>query len=420
MKYALQIAACLAMLLGNWSYASGTTITAEGRSSIGQDTQAARQQAIEDAIRNALIKAGGQVDSTTDINNGMLINDRIRLRVSGRVSNVEVLDEHQRDGVYVVNIRALVVEGYDCRSQQSNHYNRDVLITGFPREKPQSSQVGQLHNIDTDFSTEIARRLYPAHQVLIQDEPSLSLTSRTRYASPSVQASEAVKSLASKYQVQMVIAGSIVDLSMLYPEDYARQTQASKTIRKIGNLFAGKDSNKLATDVRARHFALRLVVYDGISGSPIFDKDYADIGIWDARFTEITGFGSPRFWQTAYGRKVSEVINEAVNDAGKKINCQPFMVTARLHGQAPGNRVYIFAGANHGVKIGDAFDINHRSGTQFPGLNTTADTWPYPVEYRSMHTEKTHLTITEVYPGYSIGTSTAPLMNGQHYIAVSW
>lgn len=421
MKYALQIATCLIMLMSNGGYASGSTITAEGRSSIGQDIQAARQQALEDAIRNALTKTGGQVDSTTDINNGMLINDRIRLRASGRVSNVEIFDEHQRDGVYAVSIRALVVDGYDCRSPQSSHYNRDVLITGFPREKPQSSQVGQLHNIDTDFSTEIARRLYPAYQVLIQDEPSLSLASRSRYATPNVQASETVKSLASKYQVQMVIAGSIVDMSMLYPEDYARQTYAGKTFRKIGNMFSGKeDSSKLASDVRARHFALRLVVYDGLSGSPIFDKDYADIGIWDARFTEITGFGSPRFWQTAYGRKVSSLINDAVNDAGQKINCQPFMVTAKLHGEAPGNRVYVFAGANHGVKIGDAFDINSRSAAQFPGLNTVADTWPYPVEYRSMQTEKTHLTITEVYPAYSIGTSTASLKSGQHYVAISW
>lgn len=420
MKYALPIAACLLILVSHWSYASENAITAEGRSAVGQDTQSARQLAIEDAIRNALVKAGGQVESTTDINNGLLINDRIRFRAAGRVSNVEVIEEHQRDGVYVVQVRALVSDGYDCRSSQNMHYNREVLITGFPREKPQSSQVGQLHNIDTDFSTEIARRLYPAYQVLIQDEPSLSLTSRSRYAAPTVQASEVVKSLASKYQVQMVIAGTIVDMSMLYPEDYARQTHASRTFRKVGNLFSGKHSSKQASDINARHFAWRLVVYDGLSGAPIFDKDYADIGLWDARFTEITGFGSPRFWQTAYGKKVSDLINEAVDDVGQKINCQPFMVTAKLHGEAPSKRVYIFAGANHGVKIGDTFDLNSRSGSQFSGLNTVADTWPYPAEYRSLQTEKTNLTITEVYPAYSIGTATAPLRNGQHYVAIAW
>lgn len=415
----LQLVA-LVLLPGSQGYAYGAIITAEGRSPIGNNVQEARQSALEDALRNALLKTGGQVNSQTGINNGVLVSDRIRLQTSGRVSDVEVLGEYQRDGLYVVNIRAVVADGQDCRSPGSAQYNKDVLVTGFPRDKPESSQVGQLHNIDTDFSAELSRRLYPAYHLFMQDEPSIVLANRTRYASPTLHASEAVKSLASKYQVQMVVGGSIVDMSMLYPEDYSRQTHTGKAIRQFTGLFKNRNANGVEADVRARHFALRLVIYDGVSGFPIFDKNYADTGIWDARFTEVTGFGTPRFWKTAYGGVVSALIDNAVNDAGQKINCQPFMVPARLHGPEPGNTLYIFAGANHGVKTGDSFTISSLNGGQFPGLNTVSDAWPYPAEYKSLQAEKVHLTIDQVYPTYSIGTSNVVLGKQQRYLAISW
>jgi hypothetical protein len=410
----------LMLLLCGWQHAYGDVVTAEGRAPLSSDLHASRLSAYEDAIRNALIKSGGQVNSQTGVSNGVLVSDRVNLRTQGNISDIEVLDEHQGNGLYVVSIRAVVSDIQDCRSSQSLHYHKDVLFTGFPRERPESSRVGQLHNIDADFSAELSRRLYPAYNVIVQDEPSVFLTNRTRYASSNFPTSETVKNLAKKYQVQLVVSGSILDMSMLYPDDYYRQTHGAKFTRAISNFFTSTKANKVKEDSRARHFAFRMVVYDGLSGAPIFDKSYSDIGLWNANYTEITGFGTPRFWATAYGDVVNSLIENSVNDLGEKINCQPFMVPAQLNTAEPGNTLYLFAGANHGVKVGDKLDINDQSGWNFPGLSNTSYTWPYPPEYKTLQAEGVTLTVTQVYPTYSIGETSKDLTSGQRYLAISW
>ncbi|WP_049723131.1 flagellar assembly protein T N-terminal domain-containing protein [Gilvimarinus polysaccharolyticus] len=408
----------LVILLGGWQFAYGDVISAEGRSPLGSDIQAARQSAYEDAIRNALIKFGSQVNSLTDVNNGVLVSDRVNLRALGKVSDVEVLDERQHNGIYVVAIKAVVSDEQDCSSPNRLHYNKNVLLTGFPRARPESSRVGQLHNIDTDFSAELSQRLYPAYNVLVQDEPSVVLSNQTRYESSNFQTSDTVKNLAKKYQVQLVVSGSILDMSMLYPDDYFRKTHATRFSQSLSDFFSSKSTDEVKEDVRARHFAFRMVVHDGISGSPIFDKSYSDIGIWSANYTEETGFGTPRFWKTAYGAMVNSLIENAINDLGEKINCQPFMVPAQP--SDTDNSVYLFAGANHGIKVGDTLDINNQSGGYLPSLSNTSYAGPYPPDYKTLQAERATLTVTQVYPTYSVGVSSDILTKGVRYLAISW
>lgn len=400
--------------------AIGDVVTAEGRSPLGGDLQTARKNAYEDAVRNALRKAGSRVDSSTTVNNGILVSDRVNLRALGQVSDVEVLDEYQHEGFYVVSVRAVVADGRNCQSARSAHYHKDVLFTGFPREQPEVAQVGRLDNVDADFATALSQRLYPSYQVLVQNEPSVLLASRTRYGEASLQVSEFVKKLAAKYQVQLVVSGSIVDMSMLYPHDYFRQASAETAMRKVGSMFGGKNRDSIENNVRARNFSFRLMIYDGLSGSPIFDKTYTDVGIWDARYTEVTGFGSPRFWKTGYGQVVSSLMDTAVDELGQKINCQPFMVPVKLQGIASNQSLHVLAGANHGVKVGDTFELAQRNGENLASLNNVSDMVPYPAEYRSLQTDGAVMTITQVYPTYSIGKPGNALKSGHHYMAIVW
>lgn len=418
MKALLQFLLWALLALAGQS-ANAETVFAEGRSAIGSDLQAARQSAYEDAVRNALLKTGSRVDSSTTVNNGMVVNDRVNLRMSGKVSDVEVLDELQLNGFYVVTVRAVVEEDYDCKSTPVAQYHKDVLFTGFHREHPEMAQVGRLDNVDAEFPVALSQRLYPAFHVLVQNEPSVLLASRTDYGEANVQISESVKKLAAKYQVQFVVSGSIVDMSMLSPHDYFRQDSVVAAVRKVSGMSAARDRDSVVKDVRARRFGFRLVIYDGVIGAPIFDKTYADVGVWDASYTEATGFASPRFWRTHYGQMVNALVDTAVGEMGQKISCQPFMVPVR-EGSGSDQLLHVLAGANHGVKVGDTFELAQLRGEYLPGLNQVSDLWPYPAEQRSLAGDGVTMTVTQVYPTYSIAKPGSRLHSGHRYMAVAW
>lgn len=408
-----------AVLLLAGQQASAETVFAEGRSPVGSDLQAARSQAYEEAVRNAWVKAGGGVDSSSALNNGVASSDLVNLRIPGKFRDVEVLDEIQLNGFYVVTVRAEVDEDSDCKATRSAEYHKDVLFTGFPRERPEMAQAGRLDNVDAEFSLALSQRLYSDSHVLVHNEPSVLLAGRTQYGDAGMQVSEAVKKLAARYQVQFVVSGSIVDMSMLYPHSYFRQDSLFSALRKFSGMSAARDREAVEKDVRTRRFAFRVVMYDGVTGVPVFDKTYGDMGIWDARYTEATGFASPRFWNTHYGQVVNGLMSKAVDELGQKINCQPFMVPVKPGGES-GQSLYVQAGANHGVRVGDSLELGQLRGEYLPGSDHVSDLWPYPAEQRSLAGDGVTVTITQVYPNYSIGKPSSYLHNGHRYMAIAW
>ena len=87
-------------------------ITAEGVASVGNDPAAARDKAIEDALRRAVEQAvGTMVESETAVENYKLLSDRIYSRSSGYVKNYNVVSEKQEGGLIRVTISADVSSG---------------------------------------------------------------------------------------------------------------------------------------------------------------------------------------------------------------------------------------------------------------------------------------------------------------------
>ncbi|HSE39504.1 MAG TPA: flagellar assembly protein T N-terminal domain-containing protein [Acidobacteriota bacterium] len=87
-------------------------ITAEGVASIGSDPAAARDKAIDDALRRAVEQAvGSMVESETAVENYKLLSDRIYSRSSGYVKNYNVISERQEGGLLRVTISADVSSG---------------------------------------------------------------------------------------------------------------------------------------------------------------------------------------------------------------------------------------------------------------------------------------------------------------------
>jgi len=86
-------------------------VIAEGVSS-SVDYAMARDEAIEDALRNAVEQAvGALLDSETILQNEDLLSDRIYTHSRGYIERYSIIREGNRGGLYRVSIRALVSKG---------------------------------------------------------------------------------------------------------------------------------------------------------------------------------------------------------------------------------------------------------------------------------------------------------------------
>jgi hypothetical protein len=87
-------------------------ITADGVGTIGSDPAAARDKAIEDALRRAVEQAvGTMVESETAVEKYQLLSDRIYSHSSGYVKNYSVVSEKQEGNLLRVTIAAEVSTG---------------------------------------------------------------------------------------------------------------------------------------------------------------------------------------------------------------------------------------------------------------------------------------------------------------------
>lgn len=96
-------------------------VTATGMAQLaGGNAASVRDAALRDALRKAVETGlGTLVEGRTLVENFALVNDRILSRAQGFVSSYEVLEEGERDGAYVMTVRAEVnrqVLGDDARS----------------------------------------------------------------------------------------------------------------------------------------------------------------------------------------------------------------------------------------------------------------------------------------------------------------
>jgi hypothetical protein len=87
-------------------------ITADGVATVGSDPAAARDKAIEDALRRAVEQAVGTiVESETAVEKYQLLSDRIYSHSSGYVKNYSVISEKQEGQLLRVSISAEVSTG---------------------------------------------------------------------------------------------------------------------------------------------------------------------------------------------------------------------------------------------------------------------------------------------------------------------
>lgn len=333
----IQISVVL-MLLGSCLPAQAIWFEATGQAIIHNgEKEAARQQATQEAIKQALLFSGASVKSIQSLVNGLLEDDRFEIRASGEVNNIELIDEIYHDDYVTVSIRA------DIFPQQAlcsaSDYKKNIVTTWYNINKRQQAAVGNLY----DFGKVVAEKL----QAEVQNHGRHSFIHSVEpyYLSPADKEKKSTAfSLAKKADAQYVLFGEILEFGV-------------ETTKASGMAFWKSDQSK-------RNLTLSFSMYDGSSGEMVFQDIQNIAAPWDFDPHQSINSNSHQLWDSTFGAATQKVIQTVVQSIDESVSCLP------AYGRVlnvSGESLSINIGKHNGVKQGDEltlFQMNQFFDTQ--------------------------------------------------------
>ena len=311
----------------------GQTVSAAWFSATGQaailngDKTAAKQQATEEAIKQALLFAGASVRSVQQMTNGLLLDDHLEIRSSGEVNTLELINEVYSDGYVTVSIRA------DIFSQETQcsaaDYTKRLATTYFPIRYGSQAADGQIHKLGAAAALKL-------QEIFSQISTGLTLSEVEPYTLNWHNTDQQIQAtiLAQKTDVQYVLAVTIDDISVE---------------RNQANAFKFWEGEQAV-----RNFAYTLTLLSGASGEELMTKQYRTSEAWEFNMTRKLDVNSDQFWRSRYGRSILKTMQTSAIDLEEFAVCEPTM--GRILAVA-NNQLQINLGKNQKVKAGDTLTL---------------------------------------------------------------
>lgn len=310
---------------------------AKGRAPIiNGDKDIARNMAVQDAIKHALLFTGAQVQSISQLSNGLLSSDRFEVRSSGSVRSLQLISEDSANDLMVVHIRADIVASKSaCHASNTTKL---VALTKFPLRHRQQAVIGGIFNIGSNVAQQLfdsmssyqgsfkASQLLPVSQILLdRNQPFSSDDSQT---SPQ-------QLLSAQADSQYLLTGEVQDISLAKP-----------TSKWLG----------LSSNAPVRQFIASYTLYDGISGEKVWQKSYRAQGPWELEKTQQISTATYSFWSSVYGESIKHQLSQVTSDLNSFLQCQ------NLKGyiiRVDNSNVTVNLGKRHGLAIGDELSVYH-------------------------------------------------------------
>lgn len=338
------------------------------------DNKAAKTQAVQNALKKALLVAGASVSSVQQVVNGLLTQDEISIRASGSVNSLELISENYTDDMVTVTIRAdIFPQEQKCFAAD---YKKSMLLTRSNLLHREQANIGNIYALDKTLIKKLANKIQ--HQGIYL-ETKLALQTKTEFSrfNQSLQ-TQSLKnlamSLANMTDSQYVLFSEIQDISLANDENNQWQFWQS--------------------NIYQRQFNVALYIHDGTTGERILNKYYQSSAPWQFDKRKQVDVTSQNFWQSDYGQQISLTLDDMVNDIDENMMCQP---TQGRIVQVQGNAISFNLGKRHGVKIGDEFSLLHLNSfisddkRSYPAFNVS----PYKVIVTSVSQDSAQATTTE-------------------------
>lgn len=342
----------------------------------------ARQQAVQDAIRQASLQAGADVSSQTQLNQSAIQSDTIALRAAAHVVNTRILDEWDLEGIYHVRAEVALSNNGLCVP----HYRKHIVATGFPLTEPSQVSSSESQDLSGGIPREINNYLMESREFIGLNATHISLYAQPRLA-PDLYDDEPYKvskvmQVAAANGAQIVLSGVIRDL----------QIESGDYIRGSGPFGMLKSWFR---DVWSRRgIGIDVYVHDGFTGALITQYRYLDNVAGDVWLPADYTVGSERFKASLTGEKISKIIAQASADIRKSLSCYPF-ATRIIN--IENDKIFIDAGLQDNLSRGDQLVVYADAGGEFKvdGNRHYLEHDKQPVGI---------LTINNVMPRYAIGS----------------
>lgn len=353
-----------------------------------EDLDTARAEAREAALRDLALQYEAQVSTRDTMENGVVTESRMQVAASAQARNARVVDEYRRGNLLRVTVRADMSKGRGaCHAGDAARLRKRVAITGFPVLYPDQARVGGIDDAGEVLPMQLQTRLSEGNRLQVFGATTMRMFADLPNA-PTVQQGDNqltnVLQLAREMGVQFVVTGVIRDLGVADPSAWGTSVLA-KMQRSIGAV----DQN--------RRFVVDLMVFDGFSGSPVYQQQFAASAEWDAGPGASDGFGSAGFQRTAYGQAVGGVLEQMAQAVTGALACQPFMTRVT---RVDGTSVTLASGATAGLRPGDELHL-YRSARYFDSLGGTPE----------LKDARLSVTLNNVHPDFSNGRM--PQIGGQ-------
>ena len=307
-----------------WFEATGQAVIYNGNTSL------ARQQATEEAIRQALLFSGASIRSVQQIRDGLLEDENLEVRAFGEVSKVELVSEHYHDDYVEVTIRADVFSPENrCRASD---YKKSLVTSHFHVAAIRQSLYGDLYKVSAPISRQLAN-LFSSHARHSAIAKVLPYSFFPRQQEMGQQA----MLLAEREQSNYILLAEIVELAV--------QQANPGTLEKIS--FWRDTPNQ-------RKIAIRFILIDGAKGHAIMDKTYRAASVWPFEDNEHIDPNSDKLWNSAFGNTIKGLLKQAVLEIDEKIMCEP--AYGRII-EIYDNKILMNMGSIHGVKRGDTLSV---------------------------------------------------------------
>lgn len=339
---------------------------AEGMASLEVGRVAARQAAIEDALRQIAITHQGGLQGSSQAADGAVVAESLMLGPVSLPGKTRVLSETQRAGMLIVSVEhdtdpplpaaqqaGATGGGASCQRSAlppGRFLARRIVSTYFSVQQP--TQASDLGGIASWFPSQLASKLNQQRDVQALDASQMSLFPQGQVQEP-WQAVETVRDIGRRESVQFVLAGRIVDTAVTRKEPRPIAFDQRNDTDQ-GVYYTGPLSGLLGLSIQPVPVQRRLIVeywlYDALSGGVLLREQLTREARGNVSMASMHLFDTGTLASSDYGRLIEQTMGEIAAKVRDTMQCLPF--SSRV-ARVEGDKVYLEAGALDGLALRD-------------------------------------------------------------------
>lgn len=382
-------------------------IIAEGVADMEAGSPAAREMAIRDALQQAAISNGAELQSLQLLQSGN-VSESSALSAPSLQGKVKILQEYSSDGMYHVRLSIdpqasatgpvgavpQPAQNANCGMPAGRSLRRKLLTTYFYVVNP--AEANDLRNLASRLPADLARRLRQQNQFDVRNAGHLTVLSNMAADEP-VAGWDTVRELGRREDVQFVVAGRVLSTGVvgkslrhtMYESNNTSQQGAYYT-GPLAGLFGGA----LKYAPSARQFDLEVWIYDALTGAVLADQRISRIAQGQVVAQLPADFATTAFWQGDYGRVVDDLLDQATRQLVDVVSCIP--LSAKVVKVEEGRQVFVNVGGLDGMKVGDQMLLYKPRSAQIVRSGGGVRELGVPEELSGT------ITLTQVQPNFSI------------------